>query len=43
MSISLEEFKTLLPYERYTDKELAEALILLENLAHICLELEEEI
>jgi len=43
MSISLEELKTLLPYERYSDEELTEALILLEHLAHICIDLEEEI
>lgn len=40
--MTLEEAKEFLPYERYSDEELAEALILLENLANICLELEEE-
>jgi len=41
--MNLDEFKALLPYEKYSDEELTEAFILLENLVGICLELGEEI
>lgn len=40
--MTVEEIKKLLPYPRYSDEELEEAIRLLENLANIYIDLEEE-
>lgn len=40
--MTLEEIKSLVSDDRYSDAELLEALIQLENLVNICLELGEE-
>lgn len=40
--MTLEEIKSLVKDNRYSDAELLEALIQLENLVNICLELGEE-
>jgi len=41
--MTLEEFKTYIKNDTYSDEQLEEALVELNHLAHICMEYEEEI